>query len=370
MGISSKSPERDPGFLRSAEAILSLAAQKAFRHHEFDTIPRRKLFYQPSPVQRLRNLEAKLGVGVEIYLKRDDLLLPMCGNKVRYIEYVLGAYEAVGADSLIHCGGPSSNYLAQLAIVGAREGIPIRIIILGEHPEEKQGNLLLEDIFGADIRFRTGPQGISCSRFKEEWAAELIKKGGRPMIIGHPFANYAGILGYMRAYAEIGEQIDAGDLPDVDQFFLCSSGNSYLGLRLAAYFAGDGRRITAFSPIRFSDAGLTDIATDRKSFVLKKAAEFCNFIGSEASALDVDLDESAVGEGYGTPSEDSIAAVRLLASTEGVLMDPIYSGKAMAGVLARLSAGDIPVGSKILFIHTGGGVNVFSQNRYFSGNLT
>ncbi|MBT3198147.1 MAG: pyridoxal-phosphate dependent enzyme, partial [Gammaproteobacteria bacterium] len=304
---------------------------------------------------------------VEIYIKRDDLLRPLFGNKLRYLEYVLGAYDATGSDCLIHCGGKSSNYLAQLAMVGAQEGIPIHLVIQGGRDDMPQGNPLLEELFGAQVRYHSEEPKRSCSDHKQQLADMLRIAGNRPYVIDFPFSNYSAILGYMRAYDELRQQEAEGVIPYVDNLFLCSAGNSYLGLRLAADLNGDQRNITAISPIRFRDTGLEAVVADREKFLLKKISEFSHFSEVELPTQRVDFDETWVGDGYAIPSEESVEAVRLLASLEGILLDPVYTGKAMAGLIHRVRSGQFTSGSRVLFIHTGGWVNVFAFHQVFSG---
>jgi 1-aminocyclopropane-1-carboxylate deaminase/D-cysteine desulfhydrase-like pyridoxal-dependent ACC family enzyme len=328
--------------------------------------PRRRLHDDPSPIQRLRRLERELGGEVEIWIKRDDLLRPLCGNKVRYLEFVLGAYDAAGANCLVHCGGQTSNYMAQIAMVGAAEGVPVHLALLGERPEKLQANVLIEEVFGARVVFRPGRFGGSCSRFKAEIADELRDLGRRPFVVDHPFSNHSAMLGYMAFYAELRGQIARGEAPEPDHIHLCSAGNSYLGLRLAADLAGDRLPVTGFPPLRWAEAGLDHVAPDRPSFLRKKAVEFAAFAAVALRIPAIDVDDSFVGPGYGEPTPESVAAVRLLARTEGVLLDPIYTGKSMAGVIARIRAGQVRRGARILFVHTGGAANLFTYADAFN----
>jgi len=328
--------------------------------------PRVSLFDQPSPVQRLCRLEEAVGDKVEIYAKREDLLRPLCGNKLRYIEFVLGAYEAGNHDSIVHCGGLTSNFLLQLAIVGAQDGIPIHLIVQGKRPAFEQGNLLLERLFGANLRFVDSTAGGTCGELKRAYASELRGQGGNPFVIDYPFSNFIGILGYLDAYQELRSQIGGPHVPGIDHITMCSAGNSYLGMRIGADLFEDPVLVTAFPPVRFTEAGLGHIARDRRAFLIKKIGEFGKAAGTTLDTSDVDFDESFVGKGYGVPTVESMEAVKLVASTEGVLLDPIYTGKAMAGLISYIRKGKIPAGSRVLFMHTGGWVNVFTYNECFA----
>lgn len=326
--------------------------------------PRRHLIEAPSPVQRMRRLELEIGASVELYVKREDALRPLYGNKLRYIEYVLGALDLVGADCLLHCGGPTSNYLGQLAMIGAEAGLAVHLVVTADEPETVTGNPLIMQTMGARLRWQAG---CPCSAMKAAWAAELAAAGRRAMVIDAPFTNHSSILGYMRAWREITSQVRSGALPQPDHIVLCSAGNSYLGLRIAADMAGaEDWKITAFSSIRFADAGLAGIAASREAFLLGKAEAFASWCGERQHTFKVDVDESAVGPGYPIPSAESIAAVRLVGRTEGILLDPIYTGKAMAGLLDGVRKDRYPRGSRILFMHSGGWANAFTFNTALS----
>jgi D-cysteine desulfhydrase len=318
--------------------------------------PRRALYQMPSPVRRLRRLEQELETGIELYVKRDDALRPLYGNKLRYIEYVIGAYDLFGSDCIVHCGGMPSNYIAQLSLAGAELGIPVHLIITGDNSDLPQGNPLLAEMFAEQVHYRRG----SCSNLKAELAETLIRKGHRPLVIDAPFTNHSAILGYIRAWRELRAQVDHDDCPMPHHIMLCSAGNSYLGLRIGADLEGFNVGITGISPIRFSEAGLSAIARDREGFLRKKISEFSGFIGRPVPTASVDIDENFVGSQYGVPSADSVAAVRLLARTEGLLLDPIYTGKAMAGLLYYIRSNKFTAGTRVMFVHSGGLGNIFA----------
>jgi 1-aminocyclopropane-1-carboxylate deaminase/D-cysteine desulfhydrase-like pyridoxal-dependent ACC family enzyme len=330
--------------------------------------PRRRLFNTPSPIQRLKRLEAALESPVGIYIKRDDLLRPYCGNKLRYLEYVLGAFDETESDCLVHCGGQSSNYLAQIAIISAAINIPAHLVLLGEAPTLLGGNILLEQIFGAKLYFKDGKFGGSCSKHKAELARQLINEGHKPYVIDFPFSNHSAILGYAAAYLEMLSQWETGEAPKPAHIYMCSAGNSYLGLRIAADLAGGDLDILAFPPLSWSDSGLQDIAGNRTEFLTKKIDEFAGFSGLDIPKTGIRYDDTFVGEGYGIPSPDSIKAVELVASTEGILLDPIYTGKAMAGLFSHIKNGAPDLTGNVLFIHSGGAINIFNHTKDFFHN--
>lgn len=319
--------------------------------------PRVRLLPAASGVQRLRRLEQAFGNGVEIYMKRDDALRPFCGNKVRYIEFVLGAARAEGADSLLHCGGATSNFMAQLAVIGAEQGIAVCIALQAGPEAAAMPNPTLIALHGGQIRYVGDTSGNNA---KAAWAADLRAAGGRPYVIGPPFSNHSAILGFLAAAHEIRQQQDCGMMPQLDSIYMCSAGNSYLGLRLGAFLAGAGSEIRAFSPIRFADTQLTDLASSRNAFLQRKLSEFADTAGIPLPEISIDVSEAMVGPGYGVPTPESLEAIRLVARLEGIALDPIYTGKAAAGLFADLRAGIIRPGQRVLFWHSGGTANLFS----------
>lgn len=337
-----------------------------FVQEVLDRFPNIPLVDQPSPIHRLRNLERDMGSQVEIYVKRDDLLRPLSGNKIRYLEFILGDYKLSNADCIIHAGGLTSNYLTQLAIVGAAEQIPIHLIVRAEEPDTLQGNLLLSEIFGAKIHYIAATTDLTNKEIKEELACELKSQGITPYVIDYPLSNYHSYLGYMKGYLEIVGQIASGELPQIDHIYLCSGWHSYLGLVVAESFIGKKIGITSIRPSHWKDSGLGSLFPDFQNFLHLKIKEFAEFLGMTINIGSFDNTEDYVGLGYGNVDNATLESISLVARTEGMLLDPIYTGKAMTGLLDHISTGKLHAGTKVLFIHTGGWSNLPS----FSSPIT
>ena len=316
---------------------------------------RERLIDVPTQVQRLRRLEQAVGRDVALYIKRDDTIRPMGSSKLRYLEFVLGAFRANGADCLVHCGGQTSNYLAQIAMIGAQQGIAVYLAIQGDRGQA-QGNTLLAALYGAKLR---NVGAGACASAKAELARELTAAGRRPYVVQPPFSNHSAILGFLAGFLELRSQIETDACPTPTHIVMCSAGNSYLGLLLGVALAEADIDILGFSPVRFRDTALTDLANDRGDFLRRKMAAFGDAAGFALPSAIPDVSEDEVGPGYPTPSAGSIAAVRELAEREGILLDPVYTGKAMAGCLRLIRSGAFPPGSRILFWHSGGSPNVF-----------
>lgn len=309
-----------------------------------------------SPILRLRRLESELGSAAAIWIKRDDALLPFCGNKLRYLEFVLGAARAEHADAIVHCGGATSNYLAQLAIVGAAAGIRVHVAVQAGPEAASDPGPLLAGLHGAQVRF---VGSMPCAAAKAQWARELEADGLRPYVVGPPFANHSAILGFLAAADELDVQCATGIAPRPRRIYMCSAGNSYLGLALGSALLGDAWDVRAFSPVRFADTHLAALAPARGEFLLRKLRDFSGFACRDLPRFEPFVDESMVGDGYPVPTREGMEAVRVVARAEGIVLDPIYTGKAMAGMIADLRAGRVSPGDDILFWHSGGAANIF-----------
>lgn len=324
--------------------------------------PRVQLYQEFSPVVPLRNLQRRLSADIDIWIKRDDMLLPFFGNKLRYLEFVLGAYEHSGCDCIVYGGGAKSNYLGQLALIGAARNIEIHLAVSGSKPELPPPNPAVAALAGATIYYTDiDPKLIGNSASKSVIARQLVDKGRQPFVLDYPFSNYSAYLGYMACMREIAMQ--SADLGRrFTHVVLCSGWHSYLGLRLGADLVCPSLSIVGFRPSARGNTWLGLKYPNFDKFLHDKIREFSAFIGQSLAMPEFDLSEEAVGRGYGQVDNDTLEAISLLASTEGILLDPVYTGKAFAGFLARLRRGFFPKESTVLFIHTGGIMNLFSTS--------
>lgn len=335
-----------------------------------DAQPRSRLHGGPSPVERLWRLERSLNANVSLFIKRDDMLRPLCGNKIRYLEFVLGLYEQSGCDCLIHGGGLTSNYLAQLAMVGAARGIDVHLAISAHRPSTLQANQLIQGLCGAGLHFsEVDVSKASNVEPKMALAQQLREQGRKPFVIDYPLSNYTAYLGYMDCMREILLQSVEADTP-FSHIVLCSGWHSYLGLRIAADMVRPNLVITGFRPARREGTWLGREYPDFDLFLRDKVTEFAKFLGIPIATGAFDLSEDQVGPGYAKFDPRTFEAMRLLASTEGVLLDPVYTGKAFTGLLDRLARGFFPAGSSVLFIHTGGVANLFRFSEELSHSFS
>jgi D-cysteine desulfhydrase len=312
--------------------------------------PRQSLGFFPTPVHSLSNLSAHLA-GPKIYIKRDDLSgLALGGNKVRKLEYLLGDALQQKADCIITAGAAQSNHCRQTAAAAAKLNLPCYLLLGGSAPELAQGNVLLDKLFGASIIWagqqRKG-EGI------DELAQQLKQKGMQPYVVPYGGSDAIGCLGFTAALHELQQQIEGLD----EIVFASSSGATHAGLMLAKAELG----------LELSLRGINiDKANHKQQTFNQTIADLANRAAKQFAldkyfaADEVCLDDNYLGEGYGIIGDAEREAIMLLAETEGILLDPVYTAKAMAGLIARVRQGAYRSDQNLLFWHTGGTPALFA----------
>jgi 1-aminocyclopropane-1-carboxylate deaminase/D-cysteine desulfhydrase len=310
--------------------------------------PRAELTALPTPLERAPRLTRELGV--EVWLKRDDVgSLGLMGNKVRKLEYTLGEALAQGANAVITLGAPQSNHARATASAAARLGLDAVLVMGGERPGgPPTGNLLLDALFGAEVIYAGTDDWVELAATVERVDGE--RAGAYTLPAGG--SSPVGALGFVAAYAELLGQLEAADLRPANVYHASTSGGTHAGLMAGYALAGSGPR-----PIGF-DVG--QIVPDARGLVTWLANEAGKLLGADLGLLEDDahLDLSQLGEGYGAFTQAGTEAIALLARTEGVLLDPVYSAKGMAGLIADARAGRID--GPAVFWHTGGGPSLFA----------
>lgn len=312
--------------------------------------PRLPLAALPTSLRRAPRLGAHLGVR-HLYLKMDaETGFALGGNKVRKLEFELAHDRLEGVTHLITAGGPQSNHCRVTAAAAARLGLGCVLVTQAPEPDVPTGNALLHRLFGAEIvtveRREDRAEGM------EAVAARIRQQGGTPRIVAIGASTGLGCLGYARAAWELARQLDEDaddDCRETALFVSSSSGGTLAGLILGlAILARNDVHVVAVS----ADAS----ADELRSTALALAAE-----GGALLEADVDLDsvpltvdDGQVGEGYGVPTAASKRALERLARTEGVVLDPTYTAKAAAGMIAAVEVGEIPSHRRVVFLHTGG----------------
>jgi 1-aminocyclopropane-1-carboxylate deaminase/D-cysteine desulfhydrase-like pyridoxal-dependent ACC family enzyme len=302
----------------------------------------------PTPVDELSRLRATLGASApRLLMKRDDLLsFAMGGNKVRKLQAVAAEAIAARADTLITCGGIQSNHARVTAAAGAALGLRVVLVLDGAPPATATANALLDRLFGAEIRYVATREARA--PLMETVAADLRAAGHRPFLVPLGASTPTGALGFARGVAEV----VAGGCRPQTIVSATSSGGTQAGLIAGSALLGLKTRVIGVSADDPA-ASLSRTVTQLLEAMAMRLGAKPSSVGADAP---VEVDDGWVGEGYGVPTPASIEALELVARTEGILLDPVYTAKAMASLLARVRDGAFAPDQTVLFWHTGGQV--------------
>jgi D-cysteine desulfhydrase family pyridoxal phosphate-dependent enzyme len=312
------------------------------------SLPSVPLAPAPTPVEEMRRLREAIG-GPRLLVKRDDAIgFAFGGNKVRKMRLVAADALRLGADTLITSGGVQSNHARVTAAAAAKLGLRCVLVVNGTSPERLTGNALLDGMLGADVRYVASREDRAPGM---ERIAEAVRSaGGRPYVIPIGASTPLGAAAYVLAVAELLSQIDP---PDVI-VHSTSSGGTQAGLVAGCALAGVKTRVIGISADEPSASLSHEIRTIMAGLV--------PLVGAERSfdAAEVVVDDRFVGEGYAVPTAASRDAIGLVARTEALFLDPTYTAKAMAGLIALVRGEAFVRHQTILFWHTGGQVGLFA----------
>ncbi len=322
---------------------------------DLDALPRLSLGLFPTPLHPLTRLSERLGV--DLWVKRDDLTgLALGGNKVRKLEFLLADAVAQGADVVLTTGGPQSNHAMLTAAACRRLGLDC-ILVLKRRGVLTGGNLLLDDLLDVPVIWVDADSYTDVYAVMDAEADRLRAQGRHPYLIPVGGSVPLGSVGYVAAVAELVAQLEARPEGSPQRFdhLVCAtgSGGTQAGLVVGAHLFAPSTVVTGF-----------DVSGGDDDW----AAVVADLVNGTAELLDVDLqvgpDEvrvlDALGAGYGKPSPAGVQAMRTLAVSEGLVLDPVYSGKAFGGLLSLVADGVIEPGSRVLFVHTGGAGGLFA----------
>ena len=325
-----------------------------------DKFPRIQLGHTPTPLDRAPNLGATLGI--ELWIKRDDCTgLALGGNKVRQLEFYLGEAQARGADTVLITGAVQSNFV-RLAAAGARQlGMDIHIQ-LEERVDDADdlyrtsGNVLLDRLLGAKLHsFPVGEDEAAADAALERLAESLAVEGRKPYVIhlgtDHP---PLGGLGYVLAANEVMEQARSRGFGF--DAVVCASGSSLTHAGTLVGMRAIGEMMPVHGICVRRDASL------QRARAAKRAAELAEMIDRPTvfDASDIDVSDAVFPPGYGKLNDAVCEAISMAARCEALLLDPVYTGKAMAGLIAHVRSRRIAAGSRVLFLHTGGLPGIFA----------
>ena len=324
-------------------------------------IPRLHFAHLPTPIEELPRLSAALG-GPRILVKRDDQTgLAFGGNKTRKLEFLVAEAQEQGAKMMISAGAIQSNHCRQTAAAAARFGFECTLVLTGEMPEQPSGNLLLDQLFGA--RIVNVADRKDRDRVLQETFDQAASEGKKPYLVPYGGSSPTGALGYAFAVEELMKQIagfrsfqNFGSLDRVDWIiFGTSSGGTHAGLVLGQRVFGCQGKVLGISidePVEWLQKNVSALASSAS----EKLGERIEFAPADVSA---NADYCAAG--YGVLTEAERAAVRLFARHEGLLLDPVYTGRAAAGMIDLVRKGFFKKDEMVLFWHTGGQPALFAE---------
>ncbi|MFC1912525.1 D-cysteine desulfhydrase family protein [Chloroflexota bacterium] len=329
-------------------------------------LPRIPLGSYPTPLVEAPNLSAALS-GPRILIKRDDLTgLALGGNKCRKLEFVMADAKQKGFDALVTTGGSQSNFALQLATAARRLNMDFYLVLVKGVHIEKQGNLLLDDIIDSKIKLVEADDiedifGPTMMAKMNEAADELKKKGRNPLVVPAGAFNPVGTVGWVDAVDEIWQQLQAQKINAQYLVVTCGSSGTQAGLTLGVKYL----------KLPLEIVGFTIASPKEKSTnsIVNMANETAKLLGMDVTVTpdDVMVNDDYIGEGYGIVTEAGLQAIRLVAQTEGIFLDPVYTGKAMAGFIDFIKKGYFKSTDTAVFIHTGGVPALFAYDKEIAG---
>lgn len=306
---------------------------------------RKPLAHLPTPLEKLERLSKHLG-GPDIYIKRDDQTgLATGGNKTRKLEFLIADALAQGCDHLITTGAPQSNHCRQTAAAAAHFGLGCSVVLNGEPQTQLQGNLLLDKLLGAHLYWTNG-------RARNEAMAEVANEqrsmGHKPYIIPLGGSNVMGATSYVLAMQELTEQLATASLNIDFIVFASSSGGTQAGIVLGAEVYGFRGHTLGISV----DHSAEDLQMQVSALATATATHLG--VGMIPISPKVEVNDDYLGEGYAMVGETEREAIQMVAQLEGILLDPVYTGRAMGGLIDLIRWGAFTRGQSVLFWHTGG----------------
>ncbi len=311
-------------------------------------LPFLPLIRHRTPVHALPSLAARLGLE-NLWVKRDDLIpFGFGGNKLRGLEFLVGDALARGADTLITGAGPLSNHVRATAAVGARCGLRTVAVYWGEDNGQPTGNYQLVRLLGAETRFTGSFDRASVDGHMDALAGQLTQDGQKPYVIPRGGAAPLGVVGHVLAAQELLKEF--GKRTERPEVILLAAGS---GGTLAGWLLGSRY---CHAPWRVDAVTVSRPAAEAKAQVLRLLRDTERLLGIESGLdeSDIIIHDGHIGPGYGVPSPEGSAAIRLAAVEEGIFLDPVYTGKAFGGMLDLVKHGQLGNKDPVIFLHTGG----------------
>ncbi len=322
--------------------------------HNISQIPQVNIGHFPTPLEECPRLSEALG-GPHIYIKREDCSgLAIGGNKVRQLTFTIGDAVHQGADTIVHGAASQSNHCRQAAAACSKLGLKCYLRLARDHKSIVQGNLLLDHLAGADVEVVDIPFGPELEEYKLKFAEKLEADGLKPYVVTFPRSTALAAVAFTWCVAEIHEQQNQIGI-DADWIYASSVGGTQAGLVLGTKALGMKLKTYACAPI------LWEGKIERICDAANSAADILN-LDTRVIESDILNTDDYIGEAYGYLTPECIAALKLVASTEGILLDPVYTGKAMACLIDHIREGRLDSNDTVIFLHTGGTPALFAYN--------
>jgi len=316
-------------------------------------LPRFPLLDGPSPLQRLERFSAALGDGADVWIKREDLLpLAFGGNKLRNLEFLVGAALADGADTLVTSGRRWSNHCRLTAAAGAKAGLAVHLVLTGPPPPpgSEGPNQQIDELLGAQVHVTATADRAERAATVDRVAADLRAAGRRPFVIGIGGTGPVGAAGQVLAGLEAADQLAAAGVGEATVILASATGGTHAGVQAGLEIAGGAGQVQAFA--------VAVPAAELRPVVLELLDGLSGLAGVTLGR-EIALSDDQLGDGYGRPTPAAEEATRLLARTEGILVDPIYTAKALAGLVAGIRSGSLR--GPVVFWHAGGTPALFER---------
>lgn len=326
--------------------FLNHQTTRASLREKIDSFPRVRLAYLPTPLEPLHRLSAALG-GPQLFVKRDDLTgLAFGGNKTRQLEFVMADALKDKPEVLVTGANIQSNWSRQATAAAVKMGIPMVLVLRNSDMQEIQGNVLLDLWMGADVHFVDEPDMTRMKQHIDDMVAELRAQGKRAFKLDSWSPLTA--ISYVNMMLELYEQCEAQGIQPT-RLWLAAAGPTQAGIVLGARLLDWNIRITGVAPLRWTDAAMPEHTAN----IANQAAEM---LGSELRLTPDEIEnlDAYIGAGYAIPSPAGLDAMRLAARTDALLLDPVYTSKAMAGLIDAARKGELTPHDTVIFVHTGG----------------
>ena len=318
----------------------------SFETSSMSALPKKSLGFFPTPLVELSRLGKILG-GPKIFMKRDDMTgLALGGNKTRKLEYLLGDALIQGCDAVITAGASQSNHFRQTAAAAAYSGMECHLVLGGEEPDRTQGNLLLDKLLGCHVHWAgNNRKGEDIPKI----ADQLKVSGKKPYIVPYGGSNELGAIAFIAALEELESQAKSEPFSHI--VFASSSGGTQAGLMVGKKLLNKKFQLIGINIDKDETDGMP-FSQHIIALANRTAAQVS--VSSDFTEQELILNSNYVGEGYGIVGDLENEALSLVAQAEGILLDPVYTGRAMGGLIDLIRTGAIDKKAKVLFWHTGG----------------